>query len=132
MPLIYTEALEYKTSMFCTALSHEALGNSWNSFQLKSRSMLQCLSCSTLHIACCHPETLLGLEIWSKSSLNPPNCTSRCSQMQHLGSCTALVLHRVYTAHHKLQNWRALGHACSGESLQRAQHLSVFWKGHSI
>lgn len=35
MPLIYTEALEYKTTVFCTALSHEALGNSWNSFQAK-------------------------------------------------------------------------------------------------
>lgn len=35
MPLIYTEALEYKTFMFCTALSHEALGNSQNNFQAK-------------------------------------------------------------------------------------------------
>lgn len=98
-------------------------------FRLKSHSLLQCLSCSTLHIACFHHETLLGLEIWSKSHLNP-NCTSRCSQMQHLGSCTALGLCRVYTAHHKLQNWQALGHACSGESLQRAQHLFLFWEGH--
>lgn len=35
MPLIYTEALEYKTFTFCTALSHEALGNSQNNFQAK-------------------------------------------------------------------------------------------------
>lgn len=99
-------------------------------FRLKSCSLLQCLSCSTLHIACFHPEALLGLEIWSKSSLNPPNCTSGCSQIQHLGSCTVLGLRRVYTAHHKFSNWQALGHACSGESLRRAQHL--FWKGHNI
>lgn len=101
-------------------------------FRLRSRSLLQCLSCSTLHIACFHPETPLGLEIWSKSSLNPPKSTSGCSQIQHLGSCTALGLCCVYTAHHKLQSWQTLGHACSGESLQRAQHLFLFWKGHNI
>lgn len=101
-------------------------------FRPESRSLLQCLSCSTLHIACFHPETLMGLEICSKSSLNPPNCTSRCSQVQHLGSCTALGLCRVSTAHHKLKNWQAQGHTCSGESLQRAQHLLLFWKGHNV
>lgn len=101
-------------------------------FRPESRSLLQCLSCSTLHIACFHPETLLGLEICSKSSLNAPKCTSRCSQVQHLGSRTALGLRRVYTARPKLQNWQALDHACSGESLQRAQHLLLFWKGHNV
>lgn len=101
-------------------------------FRPESCSLLQCLSCSTLHIACFYPETLLGLEIWSKSSLNTPNRTSRGSQIQHLGSCTALRLRCVYTAHHKLQNWQALGHACSGETLQRAQHFLLFWKGHTI
>lgn len=44
-------------------------------FRLKSCSLLQCLSCSPRHIACFHPETLLGWDIWSKSSLKSPNCT---------------------------------------------------------
>lgn len=127
MPLIYTEALEYKTSMFCTALSHEPLGNSWNSVQAK---IMQLAAMFELFHSphCFHPETLLGLEIWSKRSLNPPNCTSGC----RLGSCTTLGLHHVYPAHHKSHNWTALGHACSGESLQRAQNVFLFWKGHNV
>lgn len=99
-------------------------------FRLRGHSLLQYLSCSTLHIVCFHPETPLGLEIWRKTSLNTQNGTSGCSQTQHLGSCTALGLRCVYTAHHKLQSWQDLGHACSGESLQGAQYLFLFWKGH--
>lgn len=45
-------------------------------------------------------------------------------QIQHLGSCTALGLCHVYTAHHKLQNWQALWATPAQEKVCKGYSIS--------
>lgn len=91
-------------------------------FRPESRSLLQCLSCSTLHIACFHPETLLGLEICSKSSLNAQTVlpdavkSSIWAAAPHLG-CAVFTQHVTNYRTGKRWTTPAQERACKGHSI---------------
>lgn len=90
-------------------------------FRLRGHSLLQCWSCSTLHIVCFHPETPLGLEIWRKTSLNTQNGTSGCKHSiwaaaLHLG-CAVFIQHIINYRAGKIWVTPVQEKVCKGHSI---------------